>query len=555
MIVSKFFSVQDAIPHILDIYFEAFYPFLLKQDDEKEDRLEYTIHKKEVEEKLKELFSQLRTELTVLIETNYIDKVYRDCYYKFFSTKLDPYPRNCIRISLFDYDLNALETLDSNTINEINKKFLYLGSIVIRPTFPNIIGRSVISPKALCNHDFKICATKFSTTACGIQFKTFGFPHASQDGQILSCAETTLWSIMEYFGTKFSEYATILPSKIIKLLADVSDERQLPSTGLTVSNISYVLKKLGLEPKIYSSLKAQDFESLLNCYIQSGIPLVVSVNFKVALKKGQAQTEDKDKNRGDNNHAIICIGHTKEVASECESTIANYFQKQPKTPSLKIFDWEYLAKEYILMDDSTPAYRKATFSRMLTLREKDKEKYDIESQIKHFVAPLYHRVYMDARFAKEKMHIYINERKNLYPLKNVPNKVILRTLLAPSRLYKQYIICNMGNNGLNKELKNAIVSLEMPKFIWVGEISAFDFSKEIDPETQMPLVRGLIILDSTEICATGHDAVLLICDSEVITYRDSSGEIISLDISKMIGKSVPLQSFKRFENLKDCITT
>jgi hypothetical protein len=47
-------------------------------------------------------FDQLIDSCYLLAETNYIDKVYRDSYYHYYSTKLTRYQRNCVRISIFD---------------------------------------------------------------------------------------------------------------------------------------------------------------------------------------------------------------------------------------------------------------------------------------------------------------------------------------------------------------------------------------------------------------------------------------------------------------------
>ena len=44
----------------------------------------------------------LRADLSVYLETQYVDKVYRDSYYRYYSAKALIYPRDCIRLSFFD---------------------------------------------------------------------------------------------------------------------------------------------------------------------------------------------------------------------------------------------------------------------------------------------------------------------------------------------------------------------------------------------------------------------------------------------------------------------
>jgi hypothetical protein len=119
----------------------------------------------------------------------------------------------------------------------------YRGFIVLRPTIRNIIGRNVVSPKALKNNNFICCTTKFHSTANSVKFKANGFPHSSQDTETISCAETTLWAIMEYFGNKYPDYKPVLPSRIIEVLKRISTERQIPSRGLRIDQISYALRE------------------------------------------------------------------------------------------------------------------------------------------------------------------------------------------------------------------------------------------------------------------------------------------------------------------------
>ena len=560
--IEKFVLDKQATSEIFKILIQTFCPHLSEKSEA------YRYFQDAIEEKLSAHFNRLREGLVLLVETCYIDKVYRDCYYNFFSTKSKSYPRNCIRVSIFDNDLTSLQNFDYHTIKDINKAS-YLGFIILRPTLPDIIGRSVISPKALRNSNFYICEANFMTSSGGIKLNVLGFPHMSQDEQYITCAETTLWGIMEYFGTKYSEYATILPSTIFKLLENITTERQLPSTGLVLSKISYALKKLGLGPKIYEGFKSnskedEHFRGLLNCYIESGIPLILGVSYKVMpindLEGKQTETDNTNKypkdyddpqNREDfSGHVILCIGHTKEVASECKDFIANHFEdyQSEKSNTPAIFDWGLLPKEYILIDEYSPAYSKGTFDEILTLNERDKKINKVKSYIEHILVPLYHKVYMDAKFAKTTMLECIKEKENWYPLKHVPEKAILRVFLASSRTYREYVIRDMGDHGLNNDLKELFLCLELPKFLWVGEISNFDFENDIDPDSKLPLVKGLILLDPTEVLEKGKQTIVLICDSNCITHRDSYGEIITTVIS---GKSESLQPFKRFINLKE----
>ncbi|MBK9515089.1 MAG: hypothetical protein IPO05_16010 [Flavobacteriales bacterium] len=50
---------------------------------------------------LKRHIDRLRDDCWLLVETEYIDKVYRDSYYRYYSSKTKDQPRNCLRVSVF----------------------------------------------------------------------------------------------------------------------------------------------------------------------------------------------------------------------------------------------------------------------------------------------------------------------------------------------------------------------------------------------------------------------------------------------------------------------
>lgn len=51
---------------------------------------------------LKRLLRALRPDLRIVVEYPYVDKVYRDSFYSYFASKSIQYPRNAIRVSLFE---------------------------------------------------------------------------------------------------------------------------------------------------------------------------------------------------------------------------------------------------------------------------------------------------------------------------------------------------------------------------------------------------------------------------------------------------------------------
>ena len=89
--------------------------------------------------------------------------------------------------------------------NEGNIKDNYLGFLVVRPLI-RCIGRNVISPEAKQppKSGIRICRVKVDASCLGVKLKAEGFPHASQDNETMTCAQTTIWSLLEYYGNKYT---------------------------------------------------------------------------------------------------------------------------------------------------------------------------------------------------------------------------------------------------------------------------------------------------------------------------------------------------------------
>ncbi|MDR2811222.1 MAG: hypothetical protein LBB84_11825 [Tannerellaceae bacterium] len=495
-----------------------------------------------IRSKLRDYMERIREDIHILIETDYVDKMYRDQYYNYYSTKRDDYYRDCIRISFFNSPIREETFFTKEGTLKAREEDDYLGFLLIRPTFPKIIGRNVLSPKALKPElgNFRTCTTCFSATANGVKFDVTGFPHASQDGEMLCCADITIWAMMEYFGNKYPEYCVVLPSKTMTSLGNIMYQRQLPTAGLSIESISYALKEHGLGPKIFSREewdkdKDKEFEPLFSCYIESGLPIVVTI-------------EDTNVPNSEG-HAIICVGHVEENMEECLRDPE--FETFGKTDGLiNVYDWDKVRKEFIFMDDNCPPYQKAYLEEPLDYY---KLEYYKEWKITHFIVPLYPKIYLDAHEAKQQILSYIKNRKSCYLNPQWDDRIILRTFLTSSRSYKQYI---MHNEELNRHIQQIILEMEFPKFVWVGELSAPEFVKD-------KKINGLIILDATEPRYIENESLLFIANSTRIAYKSEKPtinkfreEYIEPDSAEKSKENeinvLPLQPFNRFEsNIKN----
>jgi hypothetical protein len=422
-------------------------------------------------EKIKPHFDKLKKSCYLVAETLYVDKVYRDSYYHYYSSKLNGQKRNCIRLSIFDGEVKEDEFRKQDSIKTLQDKFR--GFIILRPTEPNIIGRSVISPQALRSNTFLCCTTKIQSTVNAVKLEVEGFPHSSQDTETITCAETTLWAVMEYFSSKYPDYKPVLPSHIVGVLNKITSERQVPSKGLDIQQMSFALKEFGFGTRIYSEEYEKDFNKMLSCYVESGIPLILSIG-------------DWHKDDGDIGHAMLCIGHEKVNDEQINAIPKNNFsdeklRKFADKQKLSIYDWDDVIKEFVFIDDNNPVYQKA----LLSEPTKHYDKSWHNCKIHHFIAPLYTKIYLEAFEAKNFALRFL--LKGPKPLKK-NRELLIRFYLASSRSYKDKLALN---SSFDSDVRDMILEIPMPKFIWIAELSTKALIKQNKAE-------GIMILDATE---------------------------------------------------------
>jgi hypothetical protein len=459
---------------------------------------------------IKKHFDQFKNSTYFLIEHPYVDRVHRDSYYHYFSTKKKNYNRDSIRISIFEGAITSTDFRSEDRINYLKK--IYRGFIILRPTEPFFIGRSLISPEVLNQKNFEICTTTVSSSVNSIKLTVEGFPHSSQDSETISCAETTLWELMEYFSTRYSEYQSILPSKIIKTLNQVSSERQVPSKGLNIQQISFALREFGFGTKIYSRAQyGYAFENLLSCYIESGIPLIIAM---------------ENNNIG---HALLCIGHEFPTNDQIDALVPTRFIEGPLAnyygnKNIVVYDYDDLNEKYVFIDDNHPVYQ-------LAYLNSPANHYPAlwqNCKITFFIAPLYPKVYLEAYEAKNFIYSFLV--KSPIPLADNSN-ILIKFYLTSTRSFKSKLAVN---SSFDDDIKNLILETVMPKFIWVAELSNKTLIKNKQAD-------GLVILDATEANINyGKPLIVAIYQGNYITFAP--------DCLKLENFKLPLGKFDIYKN-------
>lgn len=435
-------------------------------------------------------------EITVVIENNYVDRTYRDCYYTHFSGKHFEYNRYCKRLLFFVG--NQKETIKILKEDVLNEKFC--GCLVIKPIKRGAIGRTLLSPRYFFQDKEKgayIRVSKYYIHYCGISLKVYAFPYSMQDQETLSCAEITILNIMDYYSNGYPDYKYTLPSDIYQVLRNNGFERPLPTTGMSYTMISKILFGFGFFPKLYVANEGytdEQMRRILSYYVESALPVAVGLKYKAGY-----------------NHSIVCIGHGKENVELLTDELYRTFETDngDQTKSLYIADTAIAHNDFIVMDDNIMPYSSYGFSKeiktMFSPRNEglsfdriSSDKSDVESKILCIAVPLYKKMYMDAENAryiciellKENKISFkksIDDCKKFGVIGTAESPIVMRLFLASSKTFIHERLKHLPKSHALAQLYKVTY---FPRFIWVCELSDVEHYKSHK-------VLGEIILDAT----------------------------------------------------------
>lgn len=439
--------------------------------------------------------------LTIVRELQYTDKMYRDAYYVYLSHLHFDIGRHCERLALFKGEIEASDLFDFSLHNELQECFL--GTMVIRPSYnystEYTLGRTLLNPYKMITPLRYIRTAKYKACICGQVYTIMAFPFSNQHGDVLRCAETSVWELMEYYGARYDNYSTVLPSTILNWEAQVVSGRTLPSSGLTYQQISRLLKTLGFEPRIYeresyitmyeaemekNEVRNISLQQLFHYYIESGIPLITAI-----------------KNDRENvGHSIIIIGHGEQ--SEDRMKQAYLKAEEFQYGELCMIDSASFYDKYITIDDNHYPYLCEEYDHFSVNRNRKTEA---------FIVPLYRHILLDAESAvniieeiyRTNNHLLQSTLEQLkveepeYSDNSVDNPIVLRYYLTTSRGFVDFR--NRKADYIEEKLFYSDISF--PKFIWVGEYSTFELYKE-------GKILGEVIADATAPKHSGIGAII-----------------------------------------------
>ncbi len=409
----------------------------------------------------------LRDDVYFYLEYPYVDKVYRDSYYNYFASKYKNYKRNCIRISLFSTPVSRNDFVSLDSHAKLQESIL--GYLIIRPLENHPLGRSFLSPVAVKSKNILSALADEKILLGCHQLRCSGFSHISQDSETMSCAESSIWMLIEYYSAKYKEYKPVLPSDITDNLAKNSFRRLLPSDGLTIFQISQAIKEFGFSTKIYfkdnyKNKEAGTFHKYLYYYIESGIPVILSL----------------DNGKGDG-HAVVAIGHEESFILKPENrrNIAESTKRK-----IYVNDTGLNCEKIIIMDDNHNPFASVPFeSPGILYRNKNLQNL----KIRYFIAPLYNKIYLDAEKAYKTFESVITDKIIGLQENNDKNPYVIRFFLTSAKSFKNRL-SNMPQ--IHSEMKQQLIYTSLPKFIWIGEITDNNLYSQ-------DLAKGIILIDAT----------------------------------------------------------
>lgn len=433
-----------------------------------------------------------------LIEENYVDKVYRDSYYFFFSGKHFSYNRFCKRVFLFAHAFD--ESLLDFTAMDLQEKFV--GSIVIRPIPGRAVGRTLLDPKYFLGDNLAYVRwAAYSVMVSGKKLSICAFPYSMQDGETTACAEITILNLLDYFSQSYPEYHYLLPSDINRIAQENGYERSLPTHGLKYEVVSKAFCESGFYPRLYSSgeMPTDKLRRILYYYIESGIPLALGVTMET-----------------NNKHSVIVIGHGKvNVDRQNFNQCYDCYDKKSQN-ILWVYDSSDNINELCVMDDSQIPYK------LMECRINDSKRLLLGNYvIETVVVPLYKKMYLEASDASEIFKVILASQEFGFPksefkhkeaceginisakdgtcLGTKDNPLVVRIFMTSSRSLRK---CRdeQFSKG-NEEVRSWYRTTVFPKFIWVCELSVVDKYKEE--------VIGEIILDATSSADAYADSLII----------------------------------------------
>jgi hypothetical protein len=386
---------------------------------------------------------------SVIVEYRYVDADWRNEHEHFYGGTFRRYPSVAHRLHFFAAPVSA----DFGELGAIGD--LYRGYSVMRPLPGTPVGRTMIQAPPEMAAANSTTATE-TVNIFGHRFQITAMPFISQDAQYLRCAHASIWMVLRHATLRYG-----LPKR---LPGDVREAaaggyvvgRQLPSDGLSASQMLNALDSLGVPTGILEPL-------------QDGGPDEIPAPGSATL------------------YGVVC----RYVNSQLPPIVVSYvhawvvvgWSSQPSGGHARITLWRH--------DDARGPY--------IRVDNPWDEPEEAHQPWRLLLNPLMPRMNIDAERAEATGATWLelsipqwSETESGAPGRAAEaltaGEIAYHTYAVPSNEYKE----RLAFRGLDPELVRLYRTTHMPKYIWV--IEAID---RVARKQSRPAVLGEFILDST----------------------------------------------------------
>jgi hypothetical protein len=176
---------------------------------------------------------------SVVVEKRYIDADWRSEHAHFYGSTFRRYPSVCHRLHFFAADIAP----DFSNVEA--QADAYRGYSIMRPLPGSPVGRTMIQPPPEL-HGAVVAVAPEKVNLFGFELSITSMPFISQDAQYLRCAHASIWMVLRHANLKHG-----LPRQLPSDVRDAATGglvvgRQLPSDGLSPSQMLTALDTLGL---------------------------------------------------------------------------------------------------------------------------------------------------------------------------------------------------------------------------------------------------------------------------------------------------------------------
>ncbi|CAM4099012.1 hypothetical protein [Pseudoalteromonas byunsanensis] len=401
-------------------------------------------------------------ELTVIVESEYIDGNYLDDYAFYYSKCFEPYGRYCKRVHFFlsEYTQEEFDELFFSDEGFTELGACYAGYVVARPIPEAFIGKTCLNIRLLLPESLSVFPTlqTIEVNLWGRKLDFMSLPFQEQDGVVSACATCSLWSSFHATGKLF-HHRILSPYYITKNATATNPlhTRNFPNKGLTLTHLAHAIKSVGIDffQAPCSELPIEKYLGKISGYMCLGIPVLLFG--KVINSNGN--------DIGFHVVSVVGVKYLPEGESgiTLEKDLGNFNLAQRYVESLFVHD-DQLGPftEYKLKRGKKTRFFSPSRATSLEFHCPNGQMFVVQ----HLVFPIYHKI----RISYSQIFDFVCKMNDeIYSLKLLKGSKSFSFSwdinLTNSSNYKSNVL---EREDLSIEQKRAVLIKNLPKYLWVA---------------------------------------------------------------------------------------